>query len=460
MSTCLNLSHPDIKALVNDFGETVIRYLFDTYFPDEIPTYEQFIKKGAILQKLGIILPSKIKSELGKSFPKYVSGNQLISLKHQISTVNNRNYREGTNITYKLVNIKQLGQSDNYSYLLRKINKQLDIDSKIDRAESRVTDNNQSISQLEALRAAKREREGGTQGKLFSAPIDEIKPNPEEIQYTLKSISILQSPKAIEAFKQGLKNSWSLSKILEVSGITGRQADIILDLAKNQNNNTPNREQLITDLLAYQFPIRIETAKETKKGTSLISDISGRQVEEGSFILNGDKYTSKYFRNRYIVTKNDNPISEKEFVDARNIYENESTNIPTDTYGKKGMNLIASRGNKQEAEMYREEDGWQYLEQDIITPDISPNIQNHAGFANKEHSIGHFRAYYNNRTGVVEVQEIQSDLFQKNKGKDDLVGKHQDIIPDKEITGFTLNGIAYNKSDKGIHKSEDDFYHS
>lgn len=60
------------------------------------------------------------------------------------------------------------------------------------------------------------------------------KENNNQIEYTLKSIEILQSDKAIQVFEKGKKNGWDLNKILTELQIPKEQKQLILD--KNFNN--------------------------------------------------------------------------------------------------------------------------------------------------------------------------------------------------------------------------------
>ena len=83
-------------------------------------------------------------------------------------------------------------------------------------------------------------------------------------------------------------------------------------------------------------------------------------------------------------------------------------------------NLSASGGTG--VNKYAGNPDWEYQELEFKTPLITPSIKGHAQFAT-EHGIGWARIWYNKKTGVVEIQEIQSDLFQKGRDKDDLVSK-------------------------------------
>lgn len=70
-------------------------------------------------------------------------------------------------------------------------------------------------------------------------------------------------------------------------------------------------------------------------------------------------------------------------------------------------------------DFYKNNPDWEYKEQRITTPLITPSIKGHAQFA-ESNDIGWFRAWYNKKTGEVHVIEVQSDLFQKGRDKEYL----------------------------------------
>ena len=154
MSKCLNLGDRNISKMVSDFGEVTVSKLLDTYFPNTIPTYQDFISNKNIKQELGLIPISKVKSEIGRSMPKQINSNQLISLKATVSAINNRNFKNNVPTVYSLYNIEQVGQSDLNTWGLKKLKGTLDIEAKLERAKNRIVDpgqSNISVSDLEAM---------------------------------------------------------------------------------------------------------------------------------------------------------------------------------------------------------------------------------------------------------------------------------------------------------------------
>ena len=154
---------------------------------------------------------------------------------------------------------------------------------------------------------------------IKTAPLNPVIEN--QIQYTLKSINLLQSNNAIKIFDKGKKNNWSLDKILTELAIPKDQKEIIL------NKGITNREEIITSLLAdNSFVVEINTATET--------DLS---IKGGNY---ADMFTDEELKN------------------------DESETRPTKHYS----NLTVPGGTN-------------YTENEIATPTITPSIKGHARFS-------------------------------------------------------------------------------
>ncbi|MFO0418024.1 MAG: hypothetical protein ACK53T_01345, partial [Planctomycetota bacterium] len=230
------------------------------------------------------------------------------------------------------------------------------------------------------------------------------------VDFQLKSVNILSSDKAIEWFKKRDKGQWKgeqfWQKLQQDLQIPKEQIELLKSLSVE---NPYNREEILTSLLAnYSYTVEINTA---------FGPEAQKQLDDGGegFISNGVTYIVEqgYNRPEYLKIINGEPVSItiEEFEQAK---KDSIVKEPTNIYGKGGMNLVASRNNPREAEMYRSEDGWVYQELKINTPLITPSIKAHASFAD-DNTIGWIRLYYNTITKVVEIQEIQSDLFQKGR---------------------------------------------
>jgi hypothetical protein len=218
--------------------------------------------------------------------------------------------------------------------------------------------------------------------------------------------------------------------------------------------NTEDRNELVTNMLAnYSFAIEINTSldKTTVNSDDLMFDNEGGWE---AFYIGDDKYlTSTYTPEFYgdegstTYYKNKQIITEKEYIKAR---EDKFTN-KIKTPSKYYSNLTVPGGTN-------------YTENEIATPAITPSIKGHAQFATDK-GIGWFRAddsvvgIQNRKALPQEIEEIrdtegaqaakelekngipdtggdvtktrrilevQSDLFQKGRGKEILTGKYEE----------------------------------
>ena len=64
---------------------------------------------------------------------------------------------------------------------------------------------------------------------------------------------------------------------------------------------------------------------------------------------------------------------------------------------------------------YRNPKDWKYREIQINTPLIEPSIKGHTAPFDNANGIGWIRVWINEKTGEVEVQEVQSDWGQKSR---------------------------------------------
>ena len=154
--------HPEGLKIYNDFKKAASFYI-ETEFNDIIPTYNEFISNKKIKEVFGIIPISKVKDEIGASFKKEISNQQLINLKKAISKTNDKI----KDFVYLLFNVKQIGQADLYTWGLRKVKGNLDIQAKLDRAIAQATNTVQSNDKIKELQ--NKVNQQGIQGTLFQA---------------------------------------------------------------------------------------------------------------------------------------------------------------------------------------------------------------------------------------------------------------------------------------------------
>ena len=101
----------------------------------------------------------------------------------------------------------------------------------------------------------------------------------KEVNYQLKSIQTLQSPKADEIFRKGDKNNWDIDKILTELAIPKEQKELI------KSFNTRNREEILTSLLAnYSYTIEINTAKKHIKEVTDPGEYSDDEIDNFFFL--------------------------------------------------------------------------------------------------------------------------------------------------------------------------------
>lgn len=167
MKNCLNKSNPEVAKMAKDFGDVKTAELLDKHYPTTIPTYDEFIKNANVKEELGIIPISKIKDEIGVSFSKELSDSQLINLKSLVSRINNNSKK----YIYLLFNISRIGQADLYKWGLRKVEGELDVQAKLDRAINRAKNTLETNNKIAELK----KKLPPTQGTLFQK-FEEIPP--------------------------------------------------------------------------------------------------------------------------------------------------------------------------------------------------------------------------------------------------------------------------------------------
>jgi hypothetical protein len=242
----------------------------------------------------------------------------------------------------------------------------------------------------------------------YDGLVPESESRSEIVKSGLKATNILQSPKADQFFAAVAKNKitgdFFWRKMQSDLGIPKDQIDIL------KSFDTEDKGELISSLLAnYSFAIEINTAKGTPKKDAFES--YGPSEEE---MINEEL--------EYLQTNDPNNPRINELLNAKNNLENPNTQYYS--------NLTVPGGTN-------------YAENEIATPAITPSIKGHAQFATDQ-GIGWFRSddqvkdgkYYPG--GVFEgemigatteggiltktrrILEVQSDLFQKGRDKENL----------------------------------------
>ncbi len=220
-------------------------------------------------------------------------------------------------------------------------------------------------SLLLEMRVAKWQEQNG----LESFPKVEDIIQSQEVNFTLKSIDILQSDKAKQVFDKGKKANWDLNKILTELQVPKEQKQLLLDLG------ITDREQLALELANnYSYSVEINTAKENLKPIIKQENIT-KEIFESINVepeFDGDPESYSYIKETpeaiYYATFN----SEGEEYYTKSVKGEQNNN--SSYYS----NLTVPGGTN-------------YTEQEIATPLITPSIKGHAQFST-DNGIGWFRS--------------------------------------------------------------------
>jgi len=259
-----------------------------------------------------------------------------------------------------------------------------------------------------------------------NVPKSEYDISPNKVSYSLKSVNILLSEKAKQIFSKAKNVGWDLNKTLTELQIPKDQKVYIQEVYDNisyvnpETNKLiePSIEDLVTSILANNsFTVEVNTAKGKYTNNKKITPLEPLPED-------------------FIIFDN----TEEEFINAGIKYKvEESDGEPTQYYA----NLTVPGGTN-------------YTENEITTPDITPNIKGHAQFSTDQ-GIGWFRSdetspysntlglnvdamtgeeydnYLKNYPKTRRILEVQSDLFQKGRKKNDLT-----TMPAKRVTGYKV----------------------
>ena len=289
----------------------------------------------------------------------------------------------------------------------------------------------------------------------YKGEVPESESGESIVKAGLKSVNILQSDKAKDVFSKGEKNNWPLDKILSELQIPKEQKELILQSGKT------NIDDIVTDLLAnYSYAVEINT---TTKASRFNED-------RNHFKIGDDRYWRDGVTDIYY--KNDDVISKEEFLKIRkSTIEQE----PSDFYS----NLTVPGGTN-------------YTENEIATPAITPSIKGHAQFAT-DNGIGWFRSddsvskeswensvpgreverVESDKTKTRRILEVQSDLFQKGRDKEQLTfgkliegakeinkTKYDSIIAQEELVEDEGGGRYRKITSDGVYSKFKDGYYN
>jgi len=258
----------------------------------------------------------------------------------------------------------------------------------------------------------------------YMIAIDKFR-NSNNVNYKLSAVEILNTDKAIQVFAKGKKNGWDINETLTKLQIPKAQKQLILD------KNITDREEIITSLLAdNSFAVEIKIAKKTQTRNN------SKDVE---FEANNSLYKYYSDRNIYYQFKSVDDGGGKVEITKKEFDKIYNEVLPNTSYHS---TLTVPGGSN-------------YTENAIKTPNIiNKSIAHINEFSNGiANMIGWFRSdeqQSKNRnkltemgkdalrdegmseyeiselekvekSGVRRILELQSDLFQKNRDKKDLI---------------------------------------
>lgn len=295
-------------------------------------------------------------------------------------------------------------------------------------------------------------------------------PNPKDylnyVNYSLKVVAALNSPKVRQPKKD---NKEGFINDLIKQGVPQQQINFITPLLEEGKYSKEEIKEEI--LLKYSFGLEIKIAKD-KEG----------KILPNIFQFKGDVYTFR--EGKYFLDPAANPAKRKEISKAIYDFAYSEASIETEVNSSVYSNLTVPGGIN-------------YTENEIKTPDITPNIKGHGQFSTDQ-GIGWFRSdnqsiggttqgheqvigegteneiwtgkIINLTTGGIptktrRILEIQSDLFQKGRDEEVLVkfsGTTESIKnknkflqlfnKDNSWVTFFIRSILQDSSKKGYEK--------
>ncbi|HPF82928.1 MAG TPA: hypothetical protein PLV83_02010 [Bacilli bacterium] len=236
------------------------------------------------------------------------------------------------------------------------------------------------------------------------------------VQYTFRAVNILQSDRAKQIFDKGNKNKWSLDKILTELAIPKEQKALLLDLG------ITDREQLIIDLVSkYGYTVEIKTAKDKKNGDFVISDDLGYPNEFSDSRYHEIGKPTQYYSNLTVpggINYTENEISTPLIIPSIKGHAQFSTD--------KGI-------------------GWFRSDEQVLEGDNKVEVKDYTAYLYGDDSQAYLKTEGGNKTKTRRVLEIQSDLFQKGRDKENLVTQQREFIENREVV--LNNGEEYDIKD-------------
>lgn len=243
--------------------------------------------------------------------------------------------------------------------------------------------------------------------------------NNSEVNYFLKAVEILASPKAKEVFKKGEKSNWDLNKILTELQVPKNQKQMIINAYDNKLFETegqliePSIEDIITHLLAENsFTVEINTAKITEGNIALARARDDIYEDRPDLELGSEEFEKAVQERLKETTSNTAYYSNLTVPGGTNYTENEIA-TPAITPSIKGHAQFSTDNGI----------GWFRSDDKLFKNEIRPNTGNEI-----EDVFGTPTIVYGENTKTRRILEVQSDLFQKGRDRDALVAFQQNVL--------------------------------
>lgn len=217
-----------------------------------------------------------------------------------------------------------------------------------------------------------------------------------EVKYTFKAISILQSQKGKEVFEKGKKNNWSLDKILTELAVPKEQKTLLLELGIN------DRDKLALEL-GSKYGFSVETNVVIQKNEYKANTTDGFRLNGFQYSKGFDTKGNQLFYKTPILDETLNPwdlgftdYDKGESITKDEFYEKYEIAVPSNSPTQHYSNLTVPGGSN-------------YTENEISTPLIIPAIKGHAQFATPN-GIGWFRSDESQQYQETDIQSIIDNL--------------------------------------------------
>ena len=244
-----------------------------------------------------------------------------------------------------------------------------------------------------------------------------------EVNLSLKAVDILASQKAIDTFAKGQKNNWPIEKTLTELQVPGEQKQLILASGKT------NLDDIITDLLAnYSYAIEINTAKLDAPRFAQMDDDG--YYTDGDFVEGKEGETTKYYSNLTVPG-------------GTNYTENEIA-TPAITPSIKGHAQFAT---DKGIGWFRSDDaveGAEIKTGEEVSQEYVPGLFEEENF---DISKKYTKTIGGKETKTRRILEVQSDLFQKGRDKEDLAETEYTEKRDESGNIIARSFVISNKSD-------------